>query len=54
MLVAVTRKPSLAPGLLARPGGAPTRSAAIEDLPRQSVPAAVQGGDEVLSPRGSI
>ena len=28
------RKPSLAPGLLAKPGAAPTRSAAIEDLPR--------------------
>lgn len=43
--MAATRKPSLAPGLLARPGGAPARSAAIEDLPRPPAPAAAQGGD---------
>ena len=30
------RRPSLAPGLLAKPGAAPARSAAIEDLPRAS------------------
>ena len=34
--MATTRKPSLAPGLLAKPGSAPARSAAIEDLPRAS------------------
>lgn len=32
--MAAARKPSLAPGLLAKPGSAPARSAAIEDLPR--------------------
>ena len=41
--MAATRRPSLAPGLLARPGGAPARSAAIEDLPRPPAPA--QGSD---------
>ena len=34
--MAATRKPSLAPGLLAKPGSAPARSAAIEDFPRAS------------------
>lgn len=37
--MAATRKPSLAPGLLAKPGSAPARSAAIEDLPRASAQA---------------
>ena len=34
----MTRKPSLAPGLLARPGAAPSRSMPVEDLPRAVVP----------------
>lgn len=43
--MATSRKPSLAHGLLARPGGAPARSAAIEDLPRPSPPTAARDGD---------
>lgn len=38
--MAAIRKPALASGLLAKPGSAPARSVAIEDLPRVSVQAA--------------
>ena len=41
--MATTRKPSLAPGLLARPGAAPSRSPPVEDLPRAATSAETGG-----------
>ena len=38
--LATTRKSSLAPGLLARPGAAPSRSMPVEDLPRAAASSA--------------
>ena len=37
----MARRPAVAAGLLARPGAAPARGTAIEDLPRQPSPATV-------------
>ena len=43
--MATTRKPSLAPGLFARPGAAPSRSPPVEDLPRAGAqPASAETG----------
>lgn len=41
--MATTRKLSLAPGLLARPGAAPSRSLPVEDLPRAAAPTEAGG-----------
>lgn len=44
------RQPAVAAGLLARPGGAPARTTALEDLPRLT---AQQVGDEVEAGKGA-